>query len=555
MKTLESYKEEFDLLKANKDFEAYERLAKACIEEYPNEELGYVELGTSYLFLCSVPKDLSLITTIEALIHKAISNDFYLLSLECFFYKNKDFVQCLYDEGMRNLGIVQQITEGILRIDQKFSPLLIQLGKMHFENRAYDLAESRFNDALELKANYKEFIEFLNPKVGSFKIENYFCLKDIELQNLKDKKEIYLLGENGVGKTLLLKAFIRCLTQWGFENDYDEKDYNKLTTNTQSIENTYSRPSQNQTQDEHRNERHFSSDILEPQKTLATRSNYRYRNLFAYGTNRTRASYSSGTIAHNGYSTLFDRDALLLNPVDAFRKIRLNQTDGDGKLDIELVFKFISTIINFDDGKSFRIEREKAQFIFYELDTPTEFENLADGYRCVLLWLCDLIIRLSENQPYITDLKDFYGIVMVDEVDLFLHPKWEYKIVSKLREVLPNIQWIFTTHSPMLILGASEDAVFYKVYKVDGVTQVSDQFVKSDFMDYLLNGIVTSPLFDIDPSDLYKYVDEVAGIYTGDFINGKIYNQIRERLKNKPEKIDTMIDWINEALDEHENPA
>ena len=65
---------------------------------------------------------------------------------------------------------------------------------------------------------------------------------------------------------------------------------------------------------------------------------------------------------------------------------------------------------------------------------------------------------------------------MVDEIDLHLHPKWQRVIIGKLRKIFPNIQFVFTTHSPTIIQGASDDAVIFRVYrnKKDGKTRISD---------------------------------------------------------------------------------
>ena len=60
--------------------------------------------------------------------------------------------------------------------------------------------------------------------------------------------------------------------------------------------------------------------------------------------------------------------------------------------------------------------------------------------------------------------------MLVDEIGVYLHPKWQYTIVRKLRSWFPLVQFIFTTHSPIVIMGASKDAAFYKVYKEGGVT-------------------------------------------------------------------------------------
>ena len=118
------------------------------------------------------------------------------------------------------------------------------------------------------------------------------------------------------------------------------------------------------------------------------------------------------------------------------------------------------------------IEVSPDKVTFNERGTEVTFNQLSDGYKSVIIWISDLIARLSEKQPYVSTIQDFRGIVLVDEIGVYLHPKWQYTIVRKLRSWFPHIQFIFTTHSPIVIMGASKDATFYKVYKESGVTKV-----------------------------------------------------------------------------------
>jgi len=147
--------------------------------------------------------------------------------------------------------------------------------------------------------------------------------------------------------------------------------------------------------------------------------------------------------------------------------------------------------------------------------------------------LCDLLSRLTQHQPYIKELKDFYGIVLVDEIDLFLHPKWEYNIVKKLRSKLPNIQWFFTTHSPMLILGASEDAVFYRLYKEHGITKISEQWKCSDLTQLMASAIVTSPLFDMETARMSSYKPDGELDTSEYYLESLIGKEVAEMLAEK----------------------
>ena len=80
--------------------------------------------------------------------------------------------------------------------------------------------------------------------------------------------------------------------------------------------------------------------------------------------------------------------------------------------------------------------------------------ELAAGYRSILTMMGDMVIRLSEGKDNLNDLS---GIVLIDEIDAHLHPKYQYELPKLLSNVFPKVQFIVTTHSPMPILGLPED--------------------------------------------------------------------------------------------------
>jgi hypothetical protein len=78
--------------------------------------------------------------------------------------------------------------------------------------------------------------------------------------------------------------------------------------------------------------------------------------------------------------------------------------------------------------------------------------QLSDGERGVLAMVLDLARRLSQANPDLADpLKGGSAVVMIDEIDLHLHPEWQRQIVRRLTEVFPKCQFIATTHSPQVI--------------------------------------------------------------------------------------------------------
>jgi len=86
----------------------------------------------------------------------------------------------------------------------------------------------------------------------------------------------------------------------------------------------------------------------------------------------------------------------------------------------------------------------------------TQFQDLSDGYRSMLSLSIDLLRWLTKAFPHQPNLMDCPGVVLIDELDTHLHPKWQREIGFWLREKFPNIQFIVGTHSPFLAQVADE---------------------------------------------------------------------------------------------------
>ena len=93
----------------------------------------------------------------------------------------------------------------------------------------------------------------------------------------------------------------------------------------------------------------------------------------------------------------------------------------------------------------------EGEYLFGKKGVTVPYPALSDGYRAFLGWLGDLLYHVCETCPSGMKLVDNRGIVMVDEVDLHLHPSWQMTVLSTLARALPKIQFIVTSHSPLLV--------------------------------------------------------------------------------------------------------
>lgn len=112
-------------------------------------------------------------------------------------------------------------------------------------------------------------------------------------------------------------------------------------------------------------------------------------------------------------------------------------------------------LINRLLGKSnylFNGEQDKeGEFLFERAGLKVPFPALSDGYRAYVGWIADLLFHVCRTCPPGKKLVENRGIIMVDEIDLHLHPKWQMIVLPALAKNLPNIQFIATTHSPLVV--------------------------------------------------------------------------------------------------------
>ncbi len=86
--------------------------------------------------------------------------------------------------------------------------------------------------------------------------------------------------------------------------------------------------------------------------------------------------------------------------------------------------------------------------------------QLSDGEKCLIAMVGDLTRRMAIANPERSDPLEGEGIILIDEIDLHLHPKWQRMIVPRLLEVFPKCQFIISTHSPNVITHVQPDSLY-----------------------------------------------------------------------------------------------
>lgn len=115
-----------------------------------------------------------------------------------------------------------------------------------------------------------------------------------------------------------------------------------------------------------------------------------------------------------------------------------------------------------------QVDEHDGQHQFDFEGRPTPLSSLSDGYKAFVAWASDLLGHLSDVAPDKVPLTEIPGIVLVDEIDLHLHPQWQLSVVPTLARVFPRLQFVFTSHSPLVVNTVKRENVFVTDKADDG---------------------------------------------------------------------------------------
>lgn len=423
----------------------------------------------------------------------------------------------------------------------KSTPSNSDFYKICFENnfhKALSLSDIQFKSWLEgTRINESSYIE-------GVQISNFFCVQDVNLNQIGSSKEVYFLGENGDGKSLILMAIYLAFNRHFITEETDKEKTGKvidLIKNSNAMELIG-------IDDRHKEYKDKNVGFL--------------NDLFAYGTHRGR--YATDDAEEYGFMSLFDNDQTLINPISWLKDQKLRESDSNNKtegkkgLPSALSIKYLETMFYELLESNVEIKIEGDEVFFIEKGTKLSFDQLSEGYKSIVIFMSDLLYRLQKSQPDTKNVEELHGIVLVDEMDLHLHPKWQRVVVKKIRSLLPNVQFMFTTHSPTMIQGASEDAIIYRVYRnsSDGKTRVSAPYYRKELNHLMFNTLITSTLFGLENSrlDAENTHADTSDTYLLYRINRKLELElVRQKSEGKEfisdEDIDSIIDsMIKEEL-------
>lgn len=114
------------------------------------------------------------------------------------------------------------------------------------------------------------------------------------------------------------------------------------------------------------------------------------------------------------------------------------------------------------------IESSRFDFRAGERSVRLPAVALSQGYQAVIAWIADLVGQVFLESDGPIDPADMEGLVLIDELDLHLHPLWQVHLVKMLRSIFPKLQFVTTTHSPMILPYLQPDEVLVLDQNADG---------------------------------------------------------------------------------------
>lgn len=137
----------------------------------------------------------------------------------------------------------------------------------------------------------------------------------------------------------------------------------------------------------------------------------------------------------------------------------------------------LSSVANSDDTRvQYNLDTNEIDVIYTNMHgerVRIPVNQLSDGYKCTLSLIADIAYRMAVLNPQLLGnvLEETPGVVLIDEIDLHLHPVWQQKILKDLMTIFPKVQFIVSTHAPAVINSVpSESLIMLKDKQVYGAS-------------------------------------------------------------------------------------
>ena len=374
------------------------------------------------------------------------------------------------------------------------------------------------------------------------RLQNFKCLSDIELSFEKtvqlNRKWTLILGENGTGKSNALKAIalVTCGSNALGELLGETDSWIRNGENNCIIEATLgNKKGEIREISLKLNRGDTLSNVFvnnhETLNQLDSALNHADRNYFvvAYGASRRLPSESFPNFekSSNGNRSANVRslftNAHSLNPLTSWI-IDLDYRRGEEGLEI------VKQALNdFLPNTSFHsIDKQKKQVLFNTIDGIVPLDYLSDGYQNMVAWIGDLLYRITETFSDYSNPLEARGLLLIDEIDLHLHPKWQRNLIEFISKKLPNFQVVASTHSPLTAQQADEGELY--ALKRDEENQIRLIPFVGTPKTLLINQLLMTPVFGLSTDESLE-VEKTKNEY--EYLKAKTRKSSEENKKMK----------------------
>lgn len=409
-------------------------------------------------------------------------------------------------------------------------------------------------------------------------VENVKCFKgrqelDLSDGNGKPARWTIILGENGTGKTTLLRAL--GTLDWEFkENEIDDFGFEvKHKELLETLENATIEASKIYYGELSGNGEKLPGLALRPLGIIKGIDKFlhipeelggNYEALFqlklnAYGASRRMGSGSlTESKSPDPIATLFSDKTTLIN-AEAWlleTDFAIANSKGETKKFLQKRYKLIKETLKnlLPDLLDFRIkEITKTQTqAAIEVETPygwVAMKDLSYGYLTFIGWVVDLAARMFDRYPDSDNPLGEPAIVLVDEIDLHLHPKWQRQIIEFLTKTFSETQFIVTAHSP-LIVQAAENANLVLLKREGDSVKIYNDMEREVITGWRVDQVLSSDLFGLEstrPPSYDKVLERQKELLAKDVLDKKEENEL-EQIGQELEQLTLTNDVSNESV-------
>lgn len=318
-------------------------------------------------------------------------------------------------------------------------------------------------------------------KITKFSIRNYKCIQDLSVDCRGADGEIrqwtVLLGENNTGKTNVLRALAllrpkKTSYRTGLDPVFKEvyMPVGALETSDVTVISSV-------------NGERWGFD---PEGRAYSEEPFDLH-VYGYGVSRYPARTALSEREGHPTETLFNSNARLSDFQEWLLQLDYSQKSGSEKSRkrLQKMHDLVSSDL-FPGVTDFSFKKdgdnEHVVVVFSAgKDGDVRFEELGFGYQTTLTWLADFCKRMFELYPDAENPLHEEAVVLVDEIDLHLHPKWQRDLVPTLSKIFPNVQFIVTTHSPH-VLQSMADVNLYVLRRDETSGEITVE--RSDVTDF-----------------------------------------------------------------------